>query len=89
MSRVIDASEAVQEERWLQYEAKTAPLSSIAGLQHDCTSFLAALWSAVTSLTTWHARPQSHVAPIQQQFELPIDRIAREHPFIYIKAMAG
>ena len=89
MPRVIDASEAVQEEQWHQDEAKTVPLSSIAEPQHDCTSFLAALWFAVTSLITQHARLQLHVAPSKQRFELPIDTIAREHPFLYIKTMCG
>jgi hypothetical protein len=86
MPRVIDAPEAVQEERWLQYEEKTV---SIAASRHERPGFLAALWSAVTSLITQHARLQPHVVPIKQRFELPMDRIAREHPFLYIKTMSG
>jgi hypothetical protein len=40
-------------------------------------------------LTARHPRPQSHVTHPQQRFELPIDRIAREHPFLFIVGMSG
>jgi hypothetical protein len=89
MPQVIDAPDAVLEERWHQDEEKTAPLAAIAASRRARPGFLAALWAAVTALTTRHARPQSYGAHIQQPFELPMDRIAREHPFLYIKAMSG
>jgi hypothetical protein len=89
MPRVIDASVAVQEERGYPYAEKTTPLSAVAELGDECTRFLAALWSAVTSLLPQHARLQPQVAYSKQRFELPIDRIAREHPFLYIKSMSG
>jgi hypothetical protein len=89
MPQVIDAPQAVQAERWHAYEEKTAPLSSINESRRECHGFLATLWSAVTSWTTRHACSESYGAHIQQRFELPIDRIARKHPFIYIKSMAG
>ena len=89
MPQVIDAPEAVQGERWHQDEAKTAPQLAIAASQRPRLGFLAALWSAVTSWTARHARSQSHVTHLQQRFELPIERIAREHPFLFIVAMSG
>jgi hypothetical protein len=88
MPQVIDAPEAVQAERWHAYEEKTASLSSIDEPRPARRGFLATVWSAVTSWTTRHACSELHDAHIQQQFELPIDRIAREHPFLYVMSLA-
>jgi hypothetical protein len=89
MPQVIDAPEAIQGERWHHDEAKTAPQVAIAASQRPRPGFLAAVWSAVTSLTARHARSQSHVTHTPQRFELPIERVAREHPSLFILAMSG
>ena len=89
MPQVIDAPEAVQVEQWHHDEAKTAPQVAIATSQRPRPGFLAALWSAVTSLTARHARSQSHGTHTPQRFELPIERVAREHPSLFILAMSG
>jgi hypothetical protein len=89
MPQVIDVPEAIQEERWQPYEAKTAPLPLIVQLQRGRRGFLASLWSAVVSMSERYVRPQPRVVHTKQPFESPIDRIAREHPFLYIKAMSG
>jgi hypothetical protein len=36
-----------------------------------------------------HTHLQPHVAYSKQRFELPMDKIARGHPFLYIKTMCG
>jgi hypothetical protein len=77
------------EERWHQDEAKTSPLAASAASQHPRPGFLATMWPAVPSLTARHARSQSHGTHIPQRFELSIERIAREHPFLIIIAMSG
>jgi hypothetical protein len=89
MPQVIDAPEAVQGERWHQDEAKTAPQLAITASQRPRPGFLAAVWSAVTSLTARHPRPQPYVTHTPQQLELPIERVAREHPFLIIVGMSG
>ena len=89
MPRVIDAPEAVQEERWHQYDEKTEPLLLVTQPQCGWTGVFTALWSGVTALLKRPAQSQPHVAHTKQRFELPIDRVAREHPFLYIKAMSG
>jgi hypothetical protein len=86
MPQVIDVPEAIQEERWQPYEEKTAPL--IAQPRRRRSGFVAALWSAVVSISKRYVHPQPHVTHTKQPFELPTDRIAREHPFLYITAMS-
>lgn len=91
MPQIIDAPEAIQAERWPQHqeEEKTTPLAASAASRCERPGFLAALWSAVTSLTARHPRPQPYVTHTPQRFELPIERIAREHPFLFIVGMSG
>jgi hypothetical protein len=89
MSQVIDVPEAIQEERWQSLAEKTASLPLIARPRRRRSGFLASLWSAVVSMSERYVRPQPRVVHIKQPFELPVDRIAREHPFLFIKAMSG
>ena len=89
MPQVIDVPEAIQEERWQPSEAKTVPLPLSAQPRRRRSGFLASLWSAVVSLRERYVRPQPRAIHTKQSFESPVDRIAREHPFLYIKAMSG
>lgn len=89
MPQVIDVPEAVQEERWQRDEEKTAPQLPTIEPQRKRTSVYALLRSAVGSLIKHHPRPQSSVTHTTQRFELPIERVAREHPFLFITAMSG
>lgn len=54
----------------------------------------AQLWTFFRNLVTpvlrWRARRQQPGAlRMPQQFEMPIDLLARKYPFIYIKALSG
>jgi hypothetical protein len=89
MPQVIDVPEVIQEERWQPYEEKTAPLPLSTQPRRRRGGFLASLWSAVVSMSERYVRPQPRMVHSKQPFELPIDRIAREHPFLFIKAMSG
>ena len=89
MPQVIDAPETAQEERWQRDEEKTAPQSQMVVPQRKHSSVYALLRSAMGSLITRHPRPQADVRHPAQPFELPIERVAREHPFLFIKAMSG
>jgi hypothetical protein len=89
MPQVMDAPEVVREERWPWDEEQTALQSSMPEPQRKRTSVYAGLRSAMKSLINHHPRPQPDVTYTTQRFELPIDRVAREHPFLFIKAMSG
>jgi hypothetical protein len=89
MPQVIDAPDAVQEAWRHQYAEKTAPPRPIIQPQRGRTGLFTALRSGMTALLKRHPRPQSSVTHTKQRFELPIDRVAREHPFLFITAMSG
>jgi hypothetical protein len=89
MPQVIDAPEAVRERRWHHDEEKTAPLRPIIQPQHERTGLFTALWSGMTALLKRHSRPQPYITHTKQRFELPIERVAREHPFLFITAISG
>ena len=89
MPEVIDAPAAVQEEWRHPYGEKIESLSSITQPQHERTGLFTALRSGMTALLKRHPRPQPSVMHTPQRFELPIERIAREHPFLIIVAMSG
>lgn len=89
MLQVIDTSEASHVERWQHDAEKTAPLPGITQPAQRRIGLLGVLHAAVVSLSKRTTRPQPWVKYPQQRFELPIDRIAREQPYILIKAMAG
>jgi len=89
MPQIMDAPEAVQVERWAWDEEKTTRQSPMPEPQRKRTGVYAVLRSAVQSLINHHPRPQLAVTHTPQRFELPIERVAREHPFLFIKAMSG
>jgi hypothetical protein len=89
MTEVIDAPAAVQEEWQHPYDEKIDSLSSITQPHRDRRGVFAAWWSGVTRLLKHHPRLQPSVTHTKQRFELPIERIAREHPFLIIIAMSG
>ena len=89
MPQVIEAPDAIQEEQWYQDEEKTAPQSPLVVPRRERTRVFAFVRSAVETLINRHLRPQPYVTHTMQRFELPIERVAREHPFLYIKAMSG
>jgi hypothetical protein len=67
---------------------KPAPVLPSARREH------ARLWtffhSLITPILRWRSRRQQPDAlRMPQQFETPIDLLARKHPFIYIKALSG
>ena len=89
MPEVIDAPAAVQEEWRPPYDEKIESLPSITQPQHERTGLFTALWSGVTRLLKRHPRLQPSVTHTKQRFELPLERIAREHPSLFILAMSG
>jgi hypothetical protein len=53
------------------------------------TGLLVALRTAMTWLSGWRVPCTPRMVTVPQPFELPIDRVARQHPFLYIKALSG
>jgi hypothetical protein len=89
MPQIIDAPEAVQEAWRHSYDEQTAPLRPVIQPQHRRTGLFTVLRSRMTALLTRHPRPQSSVTHTTQRFELPIERIAREYPFLFLLGMSG
>jgi hypothetical protein len=89
MPQIIDVPEAVQEERWQRHQEQTVPQSPMIETQRERTRVYASLRAVVGSLMTRHLHPRADVIHTNQPFELPIDRTAREYPFLFTTAMSG
>ena len=51
---------------------------------------MASLWGRVLSLLTAAFRPRWHTAsPCSQHSEMPLDILAREHPYLHMRALIG
>ncbi len=80
MPSVLEAPETVEEE---QVEQSYKTLPPMSAPRHGIISTtIASLSEAATYLS--HSKIASNHAQ-----ELPLDILAREHPYLYIKAMAG
>lgn len=78
----------------LSPSSKSDVLHELAPVLPSSRRGRAPLWTFFHSLMApvlrWRARRQQPGAlRMPQQFETPIDLLARKHPFIYIKALSG
>ena len=87
MPQVVDTPKTVQEERWHQYEEKTAPLRSVIQPQRGRTGLFAVLWSGMTAL--FKRLAPSYHARTEQPFELAVDHMARKQPYLYIESLSA
>lgn len=86
MPHIIDAPEIVWQESCQESVKTVQPLPSTLQPQRQRAGLFAALRAAVTVLSK---RSVHRTPSVPQPFELPIDRVARQHPFLFIKAMSG
>jgi hypothetical protein len=87
MPYVTDVSDSVQEVHLSPTDDTLQALPTTPPGQH--TSPLAYLDGLITLARRAWARRERHVVRRTGEFELPLDILARKHPYIFIKTMSG
>lgn len=58
--------------------------------RREHSGMIASLWAGVRSILKRPPRRQRHLAAsCYPQFETPLDTLAREHPYLYMRALIG
>lgn len=83
MPSVLDIPE-ITEESQVEHSHETLP--SIPAVWRGFVSKVAALLAYVAPL---HKKRLYSDIPSQKKVEMPVDILAQEHPYTYIKALAG
>ena len=83
MSSVIEAPETVEEEH-LEQSSQTLPPIPAPRL-----GFISKLTTLLAHVAPRHNQYADRQGLRRQEVEMPLDILAREQPYLYIKAMAG
>jgi hypothetical protein len=88
MPQVADISDSVQED-WLSSVDEALPLRPTTPLGQHRFSLLAGLRGLISLTRRVCMRRGRYGAPRMYDFERPVDTLARQHPYLYIKAMSS
>jgi hypothetical protein len=89
MSQMIEAPEIVRETHWPQYEPDARSLPPFSQPRRGYARLFSGLRGLMAAFSKRRARYPLRPGCQHHQFELPIDTLARQQPYLYIKAMSN
>lgn len=90
MPHVLETSETLQEKTWQSSWDIAYPQSTpLPPRRYGLSRLFACLGALLTPRALYRPRRMAQQMSRPQAFESPVDRLARQDPFIYIKTMCG
>ena len=83
MPSVIEAPETVEEE-YVEHSHKTLP-----PMPAPRRGFITKMTALLANVAPLHKQHSDRQVLRREEVEMPIDTLARKHPYLYIKAMCG
>jgi hypothetical protein len=90
MSRVLQTSDTFQEDTWRSSWDIAYPSSTpVPPRRSGFSRFIASLYALITPRASYCPRLTAQQKDRLQALESPLDHLARQDPFLFIKSMSG
>jgi hypothetical protein len=89
MSQMIEAPELVRKTQWSQYEPDARSLPPFTASRRGHTRLFSGLRGLLTMFSQRRVQHHPCLECQPHQFEMPLDTLARQQPYLYISAMCN